>query len=99
MNRSFWKIALATAAICISSPTRYVAARQPNHAASIRRLQTEIDQLREELAAMKAQVVRLEGKPSPLSFDRDGIIRNAAGRSVGYWGVDDPRQRYAAPRR
>jgi hypothetical protein len=26
--------------------------------------------------------------PSPLVFDRDGTIRNAAGRPVGWWGID-----------
>ena len=26
--------------------------------------------------------------PSPVIFDRDGTIRNAAGRPVGWWGID-----------
>jgi hypothetical protein len=26
--------------------------------------------------------------PSPVIFDPDGTIRNAAGRLVGWWGID-----------
>jgi len=35
--------------------------------------------------------------PSPVIFDRDGTIRNAAGRPVGWWGIDG--RRAAATRR
>lgn len=27
-------------------------------------------------------------EPSPVIFDLDGTIRNAAGRPVGWWGID-----------
>ena len=26
--------------------------------------------------------------PSPVMFERNGTIRNAAGRPVGWWGID-----------
>lgn len=35
--------------------------------------------------------------PSPVIFERDGTIRNAAGRPVGWWGIDG--RRAAATRR
>jgi hypothetical protein len=98
MNRSRWKIALATAALCIWSPALSPAFPRPPRVSSVRRLQAEIEQLREEVAALKAQVAGLEQERPQLSFDRDGTIRNAAGRPVGYWGVDDPRQRSASRR-
>ena len=27
-------------------------------------------------------------EPSLMSFDRDGTVRNAAGRPVGWWGIE-----------
>lgn len=31
------------------------------------------------------------GDLSSLTFDRNGTVRDAAGRPVGWWGVDGPR--------
>ncbi|HEV7222567.1 MAG TPA: hypothetical protein VGN42_07690 [Pirellulales bacterium] len=98
MSRSRWKIALATAALCILSPSLPTAFARPPRTSSVRRLQAEIKQLREEVAALRAQVDGLEQESRQLSFDRDGTIRNAAGRPVGYWGVDDPPWLSASPR-
>ena len=50
-----------------------------------------------EHATIEARFEAWLRKPSLLSFDRNGTIRNAAGRPVGWWGVDGPRA--AVPRR
>ncbi|HEV7225385.1 MAG TPA: hypothetical protein VGN42_21950 [Pirellulales bacterium] len=97
MNQSRWKIVLATAALCIGSPVLSPAFPRPPRAGSVRRLQAEIEQLREEIAAIKAEVAALE-QETRQSFDRDGTIRNAAGRPVGYWGVDGPPWQSASAR-
>ncbi|HUY35160.1 MAG TPA: hypothetical protein VMV69_20615 [Pirellulales bacterium] len=63
---------------------------------SIKELAAELVQLRDRVDRLEQRVAGLGGKPGflELKVDRHGIIRDPAGKPVGYWGIDYPtRQR------